>query len=413
MGVRHPAAGRRRDGLLRSVRRWTRRTRDPPPKGDRQAGYVRIMSSESARLPGHDRRAGGDLLRRQRCRGDARVREWRWRGRRPRRGVIPSTAARTMSEAAVRGGFDIAAIARGRAHGCHARHSAGQGTARARSSSIDPASATYVHWGATSQDVTDTALVLLLEQARSADRRRSRTARPCAARAVGTARGHGDAGAHAAAAGHADHVRPQGRRVDRRPSSHSWRRLHARGHARWSSSLAAPPGTLRRSTIRASGRSTETARELDLRAGAAVAHRSRSSRRAGDASCGLYVAALGKVARDITLLMQAEVGEAAEPGGGSSTMPHKRNPSGCTLVLAAATRMPGLVASYLTAMSQEHERGVGGIQAEWPIVGAAVQSTGAAVAALADGDRRARPSTRRGCGRTSTPPAASSTPSGP
>ena len=71
-------------------------------------------------------------------------------------------------------------------------------------------------------------------------------------------------------------------------------------------------------------------------------------------------------------------------------MPQKRNPSGCALVLAAATRMPGLVASYLTAMPQEHERGVGGIQAEWPIVSAVVQSTGAAVAALAGGDRRAR-----------------------
>ena len=64
-------------------------------------------------------------------------------------------------------------------------------------------------------------------------------------------------------------------------------------------------------------------------------------------------------------------------------MPQKRNPSGCALVLAAATRVPGLVASYLTAMAQEHERGVGGIQAEWPIVSAVVQSTGAAVAALA------------------------------
>jgi 3-carboxy-cis,cis-muconate cycloisomerase len=64
-------------------------------------------------------------------------------------------------------------------------------------------------------------------------------------------------------------------------------------------------------------------------------------------------------------------------------MPQKRNPSGCALVLAAAARTPGLVASYLMAMAQEHERGLGGIQAEWPIVSATVQSTWAAVAALA------------------------------
>jgi len=89
------------------------------------------------------------------------------------------------------------------------------------------------------------------------------------------------------------------------------------------------------------------------------------------------------VARDIALLMQAEVGEVAEPGGGSSTMPHKRNPSGCALVIAAATRMPGLVAACLTGMLQEHERSVGGGQAEWPTIASAVQATGSAVSALA------------------------------
>jgi len=98
---------------------------------------------------------------------------------------------------------------------------------------------------------------------------------------------------------------------------------------------------------------------------------------------GLYVAALGKTARDLSLLMQAEVGEVAEPGGGSSTMPQKRNPSGAAVTLAAAVRMPSLVAAYLATMIQEHERGVGGVQAEWPTVGAAVQATGAAVSALA------------------------------
>jgi 3-carboxy-cis,cis-muconate cycloisomerase len=94
------------------------------------------------------------------------------------------------------------------------------------------------------------------------------------------------------------------------------------------------------------------------------------------------------MARDISLLMQNEVGEAAEPGGegrgGSSTMPNKRNPTACSLTLAAAHRVPGLVASFLSAMVQEHERGVGGWQAEWPIVAAAVQSTGVAIASMAE-----------------------------
>ena len=126
----------------------------------------------------------------------------------------------------------------------------------------------------------------------------------------------------------------------------------------------------------------ETARELGLRA-VPPWHTNRDRLGALVTACGLHVAALGKAARDITLLMQAEVGEAAEPGGGSSTMPHKQNPSGCAVVLAAATRMPSLVSACLTAMIQEHERGTGGSQAEWPIVGAAVQATGAAVSSLA------------------------------
>ena len=90
------------------------------------------------------------------------------------------------------------------------------------------------------------------------------------------------------------------------------------------------------------------------------------------------------MARDISLLMQQEIGEAAERGGGSSSMPHKRNPSGCAIVLAAANRLPGLVSSFLSAMVQEHERAVGGWHAEAAIISDAVKTTGSALAALVD-----------------------------
>ena len=90
--------------------------------------------------------------------------------------------------------------------------------------------------------------------------------------------------------------------------------------------------------------------------------------------------------------MQDEVGEVAERGGGSSTMPHKRNPAGCAVALAAATRLPGLVAAFLTGMVQEHERAVGGWHAEWPTIAAAVQTTG--VGARGDGRRGRRPDRR-------------------
>jgi 3-carboxy-cis,cis-muconate cycloisomerase len=83
----------------------------------------------------------------------------------------------------------------------------------------------------------------------------------------------------------------------------------------------------------------------------------------------LVVGTLGKLARDVALLMQTEIGEASEPlaagRGGSSTMPHKRNPVGSAAILSAATRVPALTAVMLGAMVQEHERGLGGWHAEW------------------------------------------------
>jgi 3-carboxy-cis,cis-muconate cycloisomerase len=90
----------------------------------------------------------------------------------------------------------------------------------------------------------------------------------------------------------------------------------------------------------------------------------------------------------VSLLMQTEVAEAFEPGGenrgGSSTMPQKRNPIASSLALAAANRVPGLVAAFLSGMVQEHERGVGGWQAEWPTVAGVIQATGLAIASMAE-----------------------------
>jgi 3-carboxy-cis,cis-muconate cycloisomerase len=89
------------------------------------------------------------------------------------------------------------------------------------------------------------------------------------------------------------------------------------------------------------------------------------------ASLGALAGVLGKIARDVTLLAQQEVGEAREGGdpdrGGSSAMAHKRNPVGAVSVLACVQRTPGLVATALAAMEQEHERAAGGWQAEWGV----------------------------------------------
>jgi 3-carboxy-cis,cis-muconate cycloisomerase len=97
------------------------------------------------------------------------------------------------------------------------------------------------------------------------------------------------------------------------------------------------------------------------------AHRDRVAEVA--TTLGLLVGTLGKIARDITLLMQTEIGEAFEPAaegrGGSSTLPQKRNPVGCAAVLSAAVRVPALVSVMLAAMVQENERGMGNWHAEW------------------------------------------------
>nr|MDQ2695916.1 lyase family protein [Pseudomonadota bacterium] len=101
---------------------------------------------------------------------------------------------------------------------------------------------------------------------------------------------------------------------------------------------------------------------------------------------GLLVGTLGKIARDISLLMQTEAGEVFEPAaagkGGSSTMPHKRNPVGAAAVLAAALRVPALVSTMLAAMVQEHERGLGNWHAEWETLPEIVRLAAGALAQI-------------------------------
>jgi 3-carboxy-cis,cis-muconate cycloisomerase len=103
---------------------------------------------------------------------------------------------------------------------------------------------------------------------------------------------------------------------------------------------------------------------------------------------GTAAGALGKVALDVTLLAQTEVGEVSEGGGegrgGSSTLPHKRNPVGAVLVTAATARVPGLVATLLGAMAQEQERATGAWHAEWEPQAELLRLVGGAAARTRD-----------------------------
>ncbi|MFJ5383179.1 3-carboxy-cis,cis-muconate cycloisomerase, partial [Cupriavidus sp. CER94] len=226
----------------------------------------------------------------------------------------------------------------------------------------------YVHWGATSQDIIDTALVLQLADAlQDIDAGLLALGDACAAQAV----------AHRAtpmvartwlqhalpttfglkAAGWLDALRRDLARLDL-----------ARTHGR-AVQFGGAAGTLASLGDAAPAVAAQLAQglQLDLPALPWHAHRDRMVEVA--TTLGMLTGTLGKMARDISLLMQTEVAEVAEPSGpgrgGSSTMPHKRNPVGCAAVLTAAVRMPPLVATMLAGMTQEHERALGGWQAEW------------------------------------------------
>jgi 3-carboxy-cis,cis-muconate cycloisomerase len=100
------------------------------------------------------------------------------------------------------------------------------------------------------------------------------------------------------------------------------------------------------------------------------------------AALGTAAGVLAKIARDVVLLAQTEVGEVSTADGASSTLPHKRNPVSAVLTIACAERTPGLVATILSAMAQEHERGAGGWHAEWETLRDLLRLTGSAAASL-------------------------------
>ena len=107
------------------------------------------------------------------------------------------------------------------------------------------------------------------------------------------------------------------------------------------------------------------------------------------AACfGILAGTCGKIARDVALMMQTEVGEAFEPGapgrGGSSTLPHKRNPVGAAAALSAATVAPNLVATLLAAQVQEHERAPGGWHTDWMTFPALALVTSGALSAVVE-----------------------------
>jgi len=282
-------------------------------------------------------------------------------------GVIPASAAPAIGSQCRAELFDMAELARA--------------TARAGNPAIpmvarltalvaveDPDAARYVHWGATSQDAMDTGLVLQLRgflAVLGADLGRLAAA---LARLAETHKATPLVGRtwlqHALpvtvglkAAGWLDAI-----------ERHRARLFEVGGRA-LALQFGGAAGTLAALGERGIEVAEALAREMGLALPALPWHAHRDRVAEIGTALGLLVGSLGKIARDLSLLMQTDVAEAFEPGGegrgGSSTMPHKRNPVTAAVVLAAATRAPGLVATLLSAMVQEHERGLGGWHAEW------------------------------------------------
>ena len=301
-------------------------------------------------------------------------------------GIIPSTAVAPIEDAARAELYNAGEIAAASVH---------SGTAtiplvkalRERVGKVSPLAAGFVHWGATSQDVADTAIILLLKQARSilqADLARLESAlyrvseqhahtvmlsRTLLQAAVPTTLGLKVAGWLGALC----------RDLGRLDDAFEQALILQFGGA---------GGTLASLGDHGIAVGQALARELSLAYPDAPWHTHRDRLAALMCALGVMVGSLGKMARDVSLLMQNEVAELAEPAakgrGGSSAMPHKQNPVGCTMTLAAAYRVPGLVSMFLSSMVQEHERAAGGWQSEWATICSIVQETGLAVASMAE-----------------------------
>lgn len=144
----------------------------------------------------------------------------------------------------------------------------------------------------------------------------------------------------------------------------------------------------------------DSSKKLGLKA-AAPWHTQRDTIAELAAILGILAGSLGKIARDVTLLMQNEIGEVSEgaaPGrGASSSMAHKRNPVLCAAILANAIRTPHLVASIFSAMPQENERSAGLWHSEWEplaelagLVGGALERAAELLAGLEVNEERMR-----------------------
>ena len=301
-------------------------------------------------------------------------------------GVIPKAAAGPIGAACRAEQFDLAALA-------EAATRAGNlaiplvKALTANVAKADAEAARYVHWGATSQDVIDTATMLTLRAAIDAllgdlDRAIAGFAKLALA--------HRNTAVVART--WLQHALPMPFGLKLAEYAAALHRSRTRLKALRTSALAlqfgGAAGTLAALGDEGMAVAEQLARELKLPLPEAPWHTHRDRIAEAASVFAILAGTCGKIARDVSLMMQTDVGEAFEPSGagrgGSSTMPHKRNPVAAASALAAATMAPNLAATIFAAQVQDHERSAGPWHAEWPTLPTLTLVTSGALTAIVD-----------------------------
>ncbi|GLH44019.1 3-carboxy-cis,cis-muconate cycloisomerase [Pseudomonas atacamensis] len=282
-------------------------------------------------------------------------------------GLIPSSAVAPIAAACDSGLYDFAALGEAIATAGNSAIPLVKALGKQIASS-DAEAERYVHLGATSQDVMDSGLVLQLRQALALiENQLAQLADSLAVQAQRFAT------TPMAGRTWLQHATP----VTLGMKIAGWLGAITRSRQRLQQlkprllvlQFGGASGTLAALGAQALPIAEALAEELQLTLPEQPWHTQRDRIVEFGAVLGLIAGSLGKFGRDISLLMQTEAAEVFEPAapgkGGSSTMPHKRNPVGAAVLIGAATRVPGLVSTLFSAMPQEHERSLGLWHAEW------------------------------------------------
>lgn len=295
-----------------------------------------------------------------------------------RAGIIPQEVASAIAASCREELFDVAALY---------REAAVAGTpaiplVRMLMAQVEGEARKYVHWGATSQDAIDTALMLQMRDGLALLIARLRDVCAACATLAETHR-------HTLMAGRT--LLQQALPITFGLKAARWlalttrqlQSLRERRERALAVQLGGAAGTLASLGDKGLQVVELLAEELKLPVPDLPWHTERDRVAEIAASLGVVAGAMAKIAGDVVLLAQTEVGEASEgaaPGkGGSSAMPQKHNPVDATSALASARLAIGVVPVILSAMQQEHERAVGGWQAEWAAIPSLFRYTASAV----------------------------------